>query len=200
METSYQKRMIEWIAKERHIPWLVHFTLIDNLEGIVEHGLLPRETLKKRGYTFRPSGPCLSDECEVAVSVSISTVNAVFETKRNNNGRADWVVLYLQRDILWTHKCLFTWRNAARNEIKYPIFERDGRWAFSKMFEGSDEKRNGRPLWCPTDPEAEVQVLEPIERDCILGVVVYRPELVEPVQRLFEDLPGEQWLEVVDGF
>lgn len=192
--------MIKWIAEQRGIPWLVHFTLIDNLPGIVEHGLLSRETLEKRGYMFCRSDPWRLDECEAAVSVSIYSVNAVFETKRNNNGRADWVVLYLRRDILWTHKCLFAWRNAARNEIKYPRFERDGPWAFSKMFEGSDEERNGRPPWCPTDAEAEVQVLEPIARDCILGAGVERREVGEWVSTILKRLPGEKRLVEVVAF
>jgi hypothetical protein len=69
------------------------------------------------------------------------------------------------------------------------------------MFAGSDEDRSGLPLCCPTDIQAEVQVLQPIATDCILGAIVERPELVEPVRTILALLPGEkrQVLEV-DSF
>ena len=191
-KTTYQER-IRSIAEKRGVPWLVHFTQCNNLWGIVEHGLLSRKTLAERGYMYYPSDPWRLDDCEEAVSVSISRVNGpVFETKRHKNGRTDWVVLFLKSDILWTHDCRFSWRNAAKKEITDYIFFRGGDGAFSKMFEGSDEDRNGLPLCCPTDIEAEVQVLQPIARDCILGAVVYGPELVEPVRTILALLPGEK--------
>jgi hypothetical protein len=68
------------------------------------------------------------------------------------------------------------------------------------MFEGSNEDRNGLPPYYPTDIQAEVQVLEPIAPDCILGAVVYRPELVEPVSTILALLPGEKRRVVVDSF
>jgi hypothetical protein len=43
-------------------------------------------------------------------------------------------------------------------------------------------------------------VLDPIAPDCILGAIVDRSELVEPVQRVLERLPGEQRPVLVDAF
>lgn len=150
---------------------------------------------------FYPSDPDRLDGCEEAVSVSISRVNErVFAAKLHKSGHTDWVVLVLPSAILWTHDCRFSWRNAAKKEITDRRGYRGGPWAFSKMFAGSDEDRNGLPQCDPTDIQAEVQVLEPIAPDRILGAVVYRPELVEPVRTILALLPGEKRLVVVDSF
>lgn len=37
---------IERIVTERNIRWLVHFTRIENLESILENGLLPRNNFE----------------------------------------------------------------------------------------------------------------------------------------------------------
>jgi ssDNA thymidine ADP-ribosyltransferase, DarT len=195
------REKIQSIAEKREVRCLLHFTQFNNLLGIVEYGLLSRKTLVERGYMFYPSGPWRLDGCEEAVSVSISRVNEpVFEAKRHKNGRTDWVILALRSAILWTHDCRFSWRNAAKKEITGRRGYRGGPWAFSEMFAGSDEDRKSLPMCYPTDIEAEVQVLEPIAPVCILGVVVYRPELVEPVRTILAPLPGEERPVLVDTF
>ena len=200
MKTTYREKI--WlIAKDREVPCLLHFTQFNNLLGIVNHGLLSRKTLSELGLPYA-STPYRLDDCEEAVSVSISRVNEpVFEAKRYKTGsRTDWVVLVLQSDILWTHECRFSWRNAAKKEIRDRIGYRGGPWAFSEMFAGSDEDRNGLPPCYPTDIEAEVQVLEPIAPNCIRGAVVYRRELDEPVRTILALLPGEKRQVEVDSF
>ena len=171
----------------------MHFTQFGNLRGIVEHGLLSRKTLAERGYTFYPSGPYRLDDCEEAVSVSISCFNEpVFAAKRYKTGRPHWVVLVLSSNISWNLYCRFSWCNVAKRAIRNRIGRRDGSWAFEEMFAGSDEDRSGLPLGHPTDIEAEVQVLRPIPRDCIIGAIVERPELVEQVRTILALLPGEK--------
>lgn len=192
---------IRQFAEEREVCVLLHFTQLRNLGGIVKHGLLSRDKLAGPEYMAHAIDYHRLDERGDAISTSISQVNSpVFAKKRHKSGHTDWVTLVLPSHILWTHRCLFSWRNAATNEIKYHWRVRDRPWAFFKMFDGSEEERKNLERCMPTDIEAEVQVLEPIERDCILGVVVYRPELVEPVQRLLENLPGKQKFVVVDEF
>jgi hypothetical protein len=192
VKTTYREK-IRLIAEEREVQLLLHFTQFNNLRGIVKHGLLSRKTLAELGYMFDPSDLYRLDGCEEAVSVSISRVNEpVFAAKRHKAGHTDWVVLVLPFPILWTHECRFSWRNAAKKEIRDHRFYRGGHRAFSKMFAGSDEDRNGLPLCYPTDIQAEVQVLQRIAPDCILGAGVYRPELVEPVRTILSLLPGKK--------
>jgi hypothetical protein len=128
-----------------------------------------------------------------AVSVSISRVNRpMFAAKRHKSGHTDWVVLVLPSEILWTHDCLFSWRNAAKKEIRDHRGWRGGPWAFRKMFAGSNEARNCLARCEPTDLEAEVQVLGRIAPDCILGAFVERSVMIEPVQAVLECLPGKK--------
>ncbi|MBS0505523.1 MAG: DUF4433 domain-containing protein [Proteobacteria bacterium] len=188
---------IRSIAEERDVRFLLHFTQIANLGGIVKHGLLPRRDLAGPEYFAYASDHYRLDENDHAVSVSISRVNeAMFASKRRKSGHPNWAVLVLPAHILWTHNCLFSWRNAATKEIKGHRGWRGGPWAFGKMFAGSNEARSGLAPSCPTDPEAEVQVLDAVAAEYILGAVVNRPEMVEGVQAILNELPGGQRLVV----
>jgi len=187
------------IAEQQEVPYLLHFTPVINLPGIVKHGLLSRDKLAERGIPYASYESRL-DGREDATSVSISRVSRqIFDRKRHKGGHPNWVVLRLNIQVLCTHECLFAWRNAATNEIQYPFRERNRPWAFYKMFDGSNEERNGLGPWFPTDPEAEVQVLKPIAPDCILEAIVDRHELVEAVQGILNCMPGDQRPVAVDA-
>ena len=196
----YQEE-IRAIAEHREVRYLLHFTQSANLPGIVNHGILPRHRLAGPEYLAYASDHSRLDENDAAVSVSVSRVNEVmFASKRNKSGHPDWVVLVLSADILWTHDCLFCWRNAAKKEIKSHRGWRGGPWAFAEMFTGSDEERRGLGWCCPTDPEAEVQVLGSIASKYIRGAVVDRPGLVGPVQTILDVLLEGPRPVVVDVF
>lgn len=200
MSIDYRSK-IKSIAKEREIELLLHFTQGANLPGIVEHGLLPRRELEKDMYMAYASDKYRLDDNLDAVSVSISRINgAMFEAKRRKSEHADWLVLVLSSEILWTHSCKFCWRNAARNEIRNHRGRRDGPWALDMMFSRGSGADNDLPMNCPTDPEAEVQVLEPVAPEYILGAVVNHSRMVEPVVRALSGLLGDSPLVVVDKF
>lgn len=184
MKATYQDN-IRLIAEDREVDVLLHFTQATNLPGILHHGLLPRTELAAPGYAA--SARYRLDDTPEAVSVSISRVNeGMFASKRAKSGHRDWVVLVLSPVILWTHSCRFCWRNAAKKAVKDHRGRRDGPWAFNEMFVGSDQARDGLARCFPTDPEAEVQVFEPIAAEYILGAVVGRPGMVDAVQELLD--------------
>ena len=177
------KTEIQSAAENREVKFLLHFTQVDNLQGIVTHGILPRQSLVRPEYSAYASDRYRLDENDEAVSVSISRVNEkMFVSKRYKSRHSNWVILVLAAEILWTHNCQFCWRNAATTEIKSHRGWRGGPWAFAEMFAGSKDARSGLPHNYPTDPEAEVQVLERIAPEYILGAVVDRPEMVGPVK------------------
>lgn len=193
-KTNYREK-IRSIAEDREVFHLLHFTQFSNLPGIVKHGLLSRNTLARPEYMAYASDRFRLDGNGEAVSVSISRVDErIFAAKRYRSGHADWVLLVLPAEILWTHDCRFSWCNAAKKEIKDHRGWRGGPWAFNQMFVGSQEARK----YYTTDPEAEVQVLQPIAPNCILGAVVYRPEMVEKVQAELDCLPGTKRMVVFD--
>ena len=192
---------IKSISKEREIGVLLHFTQAANLPGIVRHGLLPRRELKRSNVAAFASDQYRLDANDDAISISISRINeAMFASKRKKSGHDNWVTIVLSPEILWTHSCRFCWCNAARNEIKNHRGRRDGPWAFAKMFDESGDMRFGLNKSHPTDPEAEVQVMQPISPTYILGAVVYRPGMVEPVQEVLSELFEATPLVVVDEF
>lgn len=197
MKDDYRKK-IRSIAEEREIGYLLHFTQTENLAGIVKNGLLPRRALEEHMYLA--SDRYRLDDNLDAVSVSISQYNKVmFETKRKKSGHDNWLILGLSRDILWTHNCRFCWRNAARKEIKSRRWL-GGPWAFAKMFARGEGEESNLPVNYPTDPEAEVQVLEPIAPKHILGAIVNHPRMVEPVQGVLRELLGDSPIVMVEGF
>ena len=52
----------------------------------------------------------------------------------------------------------------------------------------------------PADPEAEVQVLDPIAPNHILGAVVNKSRMVEPVREMLRDLLGDSPSVAVEDF
>lgn len=200
MSIDYRSK-IRSIAKKREIELLLHFTQAANLPGIVEHGILPRRELEKDMYMAYASDKYRLDDNLDAVSVSISRINeAMFEAKRRKSNHAEWLVVALSPEILWTHSCKFCWCNAARNEIRNHRGRRDGPWALDMMFSRSGDADNELPMNYPTDPEAEVQVLEPIAPSYIMGAIVNHSWMVQPVQRALEGLLGDSPLVVVNEF
>lgn len=52
----------------------------------------------------------------------------------------------------------------------------------------------------PTDPEAEVQILDPIAPSHILGAVVNQSSMVDPVKDVLRDLLGDPPLVALKDF
>lgn len=199
MKVDY-RRKIRAIAKEQEVDFLLHFTQAANLPGIVRHGILPRSELEKPMYLAHASDEYRLDENQDAVSVSISRINeTMFLSKRRKSGHDNWLILGLSPEILWTHNCRFCWCNAARKEIKSQRWL-GGPWAFAKMFARGDAVESELPVNYPTDPEAEVQVLEPISPKYIFGAIVNQSRMVEPVQGLLKGLLGDSPLVSVEDF
>lgn len=200
MKNDYRNQ-IQTIANNRGVEFLLHFTQIANLPGIVKHGILPRRELHKSEHLAYASDQYRLDENLDAVSVSISRINEeMFRSKRRKSGHDDWLILVISAEILWSHRCIFCWRNAARNEIRNHRGWRGGPWAFSKMFDGRDGAANSLPMNYPADPEAEVQVLDPIAPNHILGAVVNKSRMVEPVREMLRDLLGDSPSVAVEDF
>jgi hypothetical protein len=192
---------IRFIAKELKIGSLLHFTQAKNLPSIVKYGLLSRHELIKSMHMAFTSDKYRLDENSDAISVSISRVNGVmFQSKRRKSMHKDWLILIISPEILWTLNCKFCWCNAARNEIKKSRMFRGGPWAFRKMFARNGGTSTDLPVNCPTDPEAEIQVMEPIVPSYILGVIVNTPRMAAYAQGVLKDLRGDCPLVLVENF
>ncbi|MFP2895016.1 DarT ssDNA thymidine ADP-ribosyltransferase family protein [Corallococcus sp. 4LFB] len=179
-------------ADRRFIDHVLHFTRVENLPGIVKEGILSRAELQVRQLRAYVSSGQRWDGNDKAVSVSISCINwRMFKFKEKGLEEAGWVILLIDRSILWTHGCNFFSESASKTWMKK---QARGGWlgepaAFERMFEDRTDEdgksvrvKRGVPEYQTTDSGAEVQVLKPIAPDLIVGAWVERDDLVERVR------------------
>lgn len=166
---------IQKIATDRKIPFLVHFTRVENVQSIMQNGLLPISKARDMGIT-----PAVNDEKRLdgrlnGTSLSIAFPNgSLFFKLRNNFQDIDWVVLAIHSSVLWSKKTLFCKHNAADSSISGISDDiLQSAEAFNSMFneiEGFDTRaEQGLKVHDPTDVQAEVLVMDSIEPEFILG-------------------------------
>ena len=164
---------IQQICKERGITTLCHFTRIENLQSILQRGLLGRNFLETQGEQFLFNDHDRADRCPEASCLSIGFPNyqmsySIREQKKKTEGvnEAQWIVLLLDAKVLWELGCAFCQRNAAHKTVSsIPLTDRQKPKALKGMFEDFyDIKRQNLsiPKDYPTHPQAEVLVFDPI--------------------------------------
>ncbi len=188
---------IEKIVTERNIRWLVHFTRIENLESILENGLLPRNSFEDLAVHPLTNDTLRLDGFLEATSLSIESPNYRMFWKCRCDAKTqhsipheDWVVLGIKPNILWEKDCAFCATNAAKNVVvKVPIQERKGSDALNQLFSEVDGKPSREEMRindrCPTDPQAEILVFDKIEADFILGAVFKNNEQIKKFREKF---------------
>lgn len=172
--------LIEQFCEECAITTLCHFTRIENLQSILQEGLLGRSLLETRGQQFLFNDPKRIDGHPEAVCLSISFPNYKmfynFRESKKKEGVNDsqWVVLLLDAKVLWELDCAFCQRNAAHNAVRYvPLEDRKRPKALEDMFgDFYDIKHQSLsiPQNYPTHPQAEVLVFNPIPMQYIKAI------------------------------
>lgn len=170
---------IQDVVAQRGIKYLVHFTRLENLQSIVQHGLLPRGACAERGIV-----PVVNDSYRLdytdAICLSVSFPNYKMfygqrEELKKTDPNAQWAVVAIAPNVLWEKSCAFCRENAANaNVTSIPLDQRAGDVAFDVMFTDYDDKtRQALGIQdhhsLTTHPQAEVLVFEPIEPHYILG-------------------------------
>lgn len=168
---------IKEIVKSREIDFLFHFTQLENLESIFEHGLLSRNSMESSGVIGETNDPYRFNGQLGAISCSFWSPNyKLFYRLRKNDENKKWVVLALKKKVLWNKPCAFCKTNAANNdESSIPLHERQTAEALLRMFEEVEGKPSRETLKladnCPTDPQAEILVLDDVEPRFIVGAL-----------------------------
>lgn len=171
------KDRIQAIALAKKIPFLVHFTRVDNVASIMQNGLLPVSFANEQGIR-----PVVNDAQRLdgrlnGTSLSIAFPNgSMFYRLRNENPETKWAILALSPSVLWSKDVLFCRHNAADkkiSELPADLLRRPE--AFEGMFAEIDghESRANQSLkdFDPTDVQAEVLVMEAIEPEFIIGAL-----------------------------
>ena len=172
---------IEAFIEVHEIRHLVHFTRIENLTSIMEHGIVSRAELPP-GFVSNDSSRF--DEFLEASCLTVGYPNwSMFYKYRCQYADSNWAVLTVSPDALTTLPCLFHASNAAsgqfRDKSAHALETRMGLCGLQAMF--YDEPpgiRNGRSLdscWT-TDPQAEILIFETIPVDSITSVTLLRPD------------------------
>ena len=161
------------IAETRAIPHLVHFTRCENLPSIFRHGLQSVAGCNTAGIKSVRNDDQRLDNAPEGTSPSVGFPNyRIFYKYRQLAAEADWAVLLLSPEILWSKNCGFFRLNAADHRMRdRPREEMTTPHAFREMF---DTPGAARPAWLrpcdPTNSQAEVMVYERIEPSLIQAV------------------------------
>lgn len=157
------------------IPYLLHFTRVNNLPSILQHGLYPISRVNEIRATPEANDILRLDGHRDATSVSIAFPNCrMFWKYRQDNPDVSWVVLAIDPSVLWTKNCAFCRHNAADYRIsRTPIEQLKMYESFVGMFDEihgiySRQEQRLKP-YDPTDVQAEVLVFDTIEPHFIIG-------------------------------
>ena len=151
-------------ATRRNIQCLYHFTKIENLSSIMARGIIPRGQLDNSGLAYEFNDHVRLDGHLGASCFSIEHPNyKMFWMLRLADQAQQWVVIGVQRNVLWEKDCAFCHENAASSNVStIPIAERKSLAAFNRMFDavpGKPTRAELRLADCfPTNPQAEVLV------------------------------------------
>lgn len=167
---------LEVAAKKRGIRQLVHFTYAANLESVLAHGLCSVTEARLFGFNPKVNDKQRLDGHPWSISLSIASPNhKMFYKYRMLGEHEDWVVLLINRAVLWKKDCAFYPRNAADHRMReLPSAGQKTMLAFESMYESLEgvPSREAQHLnaFDPTDSQAEVLVFDRIEPGMIEGV------------------------------
>lgn len=159
----------------RNIDRLFHFTRAENVPWILKSGLLLPSYIRTNALDIISNDPYRYDGLD-AICLSIEWPNyKMFYTLRcNTPPETKWAVLEINHSVLWEKDCCFSVTNAADNSVNsIPVAQRSGLSAFQRLFEDYGEKARVNLNihdYFPTNPQAEVSCLNPIEPQYIKAV------------------------------
>ncbi|WP_186038463.1 DarT ssDNA thymidine ADP-ribosyltransferase family protein [Burkholderia gladioli] len=171
------KKFIE----QRDIRSVVHFTRLENLPSILEHGIVPRSLLDDDGRDFLFNDTIRKDGYTHASSFSLSWPNykMFYQLRiRPENAGAKWAVIDCSTAVLLEKECIFSAYNAATVEARAVDEEaRRGLPGLAAMFEEREGKPSREEMRLdpsePTDPQAEVLVLDIVEPKYFDRICIY---------------------------
>lgn len=169
---------IQEFAAERGIKYLVHFTQEANLESILQRGLVTRDALTLEGFDRFNDQVRADGTHAVCLSIGFPNYKMFYGIQKDNPG-CDWVILAIAPVALWTLPCAFCTANAALASVAaIPIDQRQTLDAFKAMYAdqpGKERDKLGIPSHYPTNPQAEVLMLQGVPRQYVIGVIALNP-------------------------
>lgn len=132
---SENKLTIKGILAERKISNLMHFTKLDNLTSIINHGLLSIDKLKEKNINYHFNDSKRHDEREDCICTSVEFPNSANLRKfRHDYPDCSWAIVVLDAQLILNHTCFFAEHNAATSYIKNSLKSRQSAEAFEGIF------------------------------------------------------------------
>ena len=152
---------------ERNIDRLFHFTPIEHLDSILQHGMLTPNACTRRSIASTPNDAVRYDGQD-AICLSIEWPNyKLFWNFRKRDTARVWAVISIQHRVMWEKRVCFNTTNAADNSMSGQSFAaRQGLHKFQELFgdcSGKVRADLNLPNDLPTNPQAEVLCLDHIE-------------------------------------
>lgn len=172
---NIQKRQIKKEVSRRGIDYIYHFTCIENLNSILNRGVISLNKLEKENIKFLNNDPHRLDDYRDSTSWSISHPNYFYLKQiMHRYPSRKWCIIEARAEILWKKKCYYSEMNAANSLVRCrPETERVGIESFNKMFDYKVKDYIRQSNWhskYPTDVQAEVLVFDDIELSDVSGI------------------------------
>ena len=166
---------------QRGITRVCHFTQSRNLAHIFGDylGILSTKTLRQGGLPHNPTDPKRLDKCDHLISCSIEYPNPNYfkVVRRREPLFEDWVVLFMNMNLIWKNGTKYCPCNAATSNGFYIGDRFSTLFASSSLGARGGQKRSQYHLFCsPTDIQAEVLIPEPIQLGQIDAIAVQSKE------------------------
>ena len=180
-QAAHRKFHIQQICEERNIATLVHFTRIENLQNILQEGLLSRSLLEtgEQQFLFNDNDRVNGHKDAVCLSISFPNYQMFYRIRKQKEktqeaSDSQWIVLLLDAKVLWELECAFCQRNAAHKAVTSTLLkDRKRPKALKGMFEDFYDIKHqdlSIPQDYPTHPQAEVLVFDPISVQYIKAI------------------------------
>lgn len=192
-EQLEENRRIADIIIERGITTLVHVTHVDNLESILERGILPRDTVPEGAVTIDSNRSEGKRNCN-CLSVERPNNRYISQNASKYGGRKNFVCLCIKPTILLDgktkHYCPY---NAATNTVTNKIYR--GELTTSKSFQDmfADHINEWGP-YAGTIDEDRAQDELPSRPTSIQAEILYEG-IIKPEEIISVDFPSEKALE-----
>jgi hypothetical protein len=172
---------IQGIVAQRQIKYLFHFTRLENLDSILEKGLLtPKQCSIEKIACVNTDQHRLDQEDAICVSIEFPNYKMFYRSRCTLTG-SSWAVVGINPKVLWEKNCAFCRENAASAAVTcLPLSARQGEAAFRSLFDDFGAKSRASlkiPDSYPTNPQAEVLLLEAVQPQYIVGAAFNAPGL-----------------------
>lgn len=198
-------KAIKYLKETKNAWYLFHCTHIDNIENILQHGLLPRTSLEKQKISSTMRDTIRKDNLTDFTSLSISHPNYKLIYSRKYSLRTDEIqdiILQINSGDLRRVEgsALFFPENAAKSNkfTKHNFSLYTGISAVNKMFSAEVTHKNQTisrqeaniPRYFTTDPQAEILISGTIPPTLIRKVFTSSTKQQTYLENLVESFPN----------